>query len=51
MSYSLNSVKGIILGLVLGKILGLLKRDIRSLDYTSYEVLRVMQDFEYPLNP
>ena len=38
MSYSLNSLKGVIIqGIVYGTTIGLIKRDTRSLDSSSYE--------------
>ena len=37
MSYSLNSLKGVILGIIIGTIIGDIKEDIRSLDNGSYD--------------
>ena len=37
MSYSLNSLKGIICGMIEGTTIGAIKRDTRSLDYGSYK--------------
>ena len=36
MSYSLNSLKGAIWGVILGTTIGLIEGDTRSLDYSSY---------------
>ena len=36
MTYSLNSLQGVILGIVWGSTLGFTKGDTRSLDYSSY---------------
>ena len=38
MSYSLNSLKGVIWGIIYGTIIGAIKGDTRSLDYSSYRV-------------
>ena len=35
MSYSLNSLKGVIWGIILGTTIGVIKGDTRSLDYSS----------------
>ena len=40
MSYNLNSLKGLIWGIVYGTITGLIKGDTRSLDYSSYEKMK-----------
>ena len=36
MSYSLNSLKGVIQGIIYGTTIGVIKGDSRSLDYSSY---------------
>ena len=36
MSYSLNSLKGVIKGTIQGTTIGAIKGDTRSLDYSSY---------------
>ena len=36
MNHSLNSLKGVILGIILGTTIGVIKGDTRSLDYGSY---------------
>ena len=36
MSYSLNSLKGVIFGIIQGTSLGVITGDARSLDYSSY---------------
>ena len=36
MSYSLNSLKGVISGIIYGSIIGFNKGDTRSLDYGSF---------------
>ena len=36
MSYSLNSLKGVIYGIIYGTTIGLIKGDTRSLDNSSY---------------
>ena len=38
MSYSLNSLKGVIYGILWGTIIGVIKGDTRSLDNGSYEL-------------
>ena len=42
MSYSLNSAKGVISGIIWGSIFGLAKGYIRSLDYSSYGINRAL---------
>ena len=41
MSYSLNSLKGVIWGTIKGTTIGVIKGDTRSLDYGSYHYYRV----------
>ena len=36
MSYSLDSLHGVTWGIIHGSIIGVIKRDVRSLDYNSY---------------
>ena len=36
MSYSLNSLKGVIQGIIMGNVIGVTKGDSRSLGYSSY---------------
>ena len=36
MSYSLDSFNGVVWGILQGSIIGVIKGDVRSLDYTSY---------------
>ena len=38
MSYSLNSLKGVVWGIIWGTTIGDIKGDTRSLDYSSYKV-------------
>ena len=38
MSYSLNSLKGVVWGIISGTTIGDIKGDTRSLDYSSYKV-------------
>ena len=42
MSYSLNSLKGVMEGTILGTTIGLIKGDTRSLDYSSYELCNLL---------
>ena len=42
MSYSLNSFKGVIQGIILWGIIGAIEGDTRSLDYSSYAPSRIM---------
>ena len=37
MSYNLNSLEGVIWGIIYGTAIGVIKGDTRSLDYSSYE--------------
>ena len=37
MSYNLNSLKGVIWGIIYGTTIGIIKGDTRSLDYSSHE--------------
>ena len=41
MSKSLNSLKGVIGGILEGSIIGVIEADTRSLDYSSDELIRV----------
>ena len=36
MSHSLNSLKGVYIGIIYGTTIGVIKGDTRSLDYSSY---------------
>ena len=40
MSYSLNSLKGVIWGIIYGTTIGVIRGDTRSLDYSSYGVIK-----------
>ena len=37
MSYTLNSLKGVIWGIIYGTTIGVIRRDTRSLDYSSHK--------------
>ena len=43
MSHNLNSLKGVIWGIIYGTTIGLIKGDTRSLDYSSYHKYYLFQ--------
>ena len=42
MSHSLNSLRGVIRGIILGTTIGDIKRETRSLDYAPYSLIWVV---------